>query len=123
MINQERYPQSIYKFTNNFIRVTIPYTDGFMGYHASNTEATTEATTQATTQADKLFLFCRNPRSRIEIQEHLGFKNNEYFRKSILNPLIVSGQIAMTISDKPTSPNQKFYTAQASDKKKGDNNE
>lgn len=119
MINQERYPQSIYKFTNNFIRVTIPYTDGFVEYHTSNTEATTEATTQA----DKLFLFCKTPKSRIDIQEHLGFKNNEYFRKSILNPLIVSGQIAMTLPDKPTSPNQKFYTAQPSDKKKGDNNE
>jgi ATP-dependent DNA helicase RecG len=116
MINQEHYPQSIYKFTNNFIRVTIPYTDGFVEYHASTMQATMQATPQ-----DKVLAYCIEPKTRTEIQEYLDLKNRDHFRKSILNPLIESGKLLRTIPDKPTSPNQQFYTA--SKYNKGDNND
>ncbi|MGQ4002596.1 putative DNA binding domain-containing protein [Francisellaceae bacterium CB299] len=99
------YPQSIYKFTANFIRITLPFTKGFVEYYANTTQADPQVTPQA-----KVLDFCQESKTRNEIQEYLGLKDREHFRKTILNPLLESGQIAMTIPDKPTSPNQKFYT-------------
>ena len=95
------YPQSIYKFTANFIRITLPFTKGFVEHYASTTQADPQA---------KVLGFCQESKTRNEIQEYLGLKDREHFRKAILKPLLESGQIAMTIPDKPTSPNQKFYT-------------
>ena len=63
-------------------------------------------------QADTILEYCIEPKSRIEIQEHLGLKNRDHFRKAILLPLIQSGQLLMTLPDKPSSPKQQFYTAQ-----------
>ena len=103
----QAYPSSIYKITNNFIRVVMPYADGFV--ESQTMQATMQATTQATTQ-DKVLAYCIEPKTRTEIQEYLELKNRDHFRKSILNPLLESGQLAMSIPDKPTSPKQKFYT-------------
>ncbi|MGI6383212.1 MAG: RNA-binding domain-containing protein [Tissierellaceae bacterium] len=77
-------------------------------------QATTQATMQATTQADEdtkiLLDFCTIPRSRNEMQEFMRLANREHFRKNILNPLIKGGLLKLTIPDKPTSPNQKYYS-------------
>jgi predicted HTH transcriptional regulator len=55
-----------------------------------------------------LLEFCSIPRTRDEIQQHLGFANRDYFRKNILNPLLESGHLRMTIPDKPNSKNQQY---------------
>ena len=39
----------------------------------------------------------------------LGLSNRDYFRKSYLQPAIEAGLVALTIPDKPTSRNQKYY--------------
>ena len=62
-------------------------------------------------QARKILQYCSEPKSRAEIQEHMGLKNRDHFRKAILLPLIESGQLLMTLPDKPSSPKQQFYTA------------
>jgi len=41
----------------------------------------------------------------------MGLKNRDHFRKVILLPLIESGQLLMTLPDRPSSPKQQFYTA------------
>ena len=152
----QKYPQSIYHFADNFIRVTLPYADGFVesqtasrsnthatgnrALHGSrqktmqaamqentqeNTQGTTQGATQgttqdatqdtvhATTQAKQVLKFCKKAKTRNEIQQHLGLKNREHFRKNILVPLINSGQLLLTIPEKPTSPNQQFYSVQS----------
>ena len=48
------------------------------------------------------------PRSCEEIQRYIGIANREYFRQSILKPLIDSGKLKRTIPDKPSSKNQKY---------------
>ena len=84
---------------------------------------TAQATTQATTQGeevskedriDKLLKFCEEPKSRDEIQDYIGIKNREYFRKKILKPLIEKNLLMLTKPDKPTSPNQKYYSKKLS---------
>ncbi|MDR0723867.1 MAG: putative DNA binding domain-containing protein, partial [Endomicrobium sp.] len=53
---------------------------------------TMQVAMQDTMQDNKkgLLLFCKVPKTRREIQNHVKIKNREYFRKSVLNPLIKS---------------------------------
>lgn len=68
------------------------------------------STEQATEEIKKLLEFCKVSRSRKEIQEFMGLSHRENFRTNILNPLIKGGLIKLTVPDKPTSPNQKYYS-------------
>jgi len=63
-----------------------------------------------TNKITALLEYCIEPRSRVEIQEFMGLKDREYFRLEILNPLIREGKLLLTIPEKPTSPNQKYYS-------------
>jgi len=58
----------------------------------------------------KILDYCKTPRSREEIQNHINIKNRDYFRKEILNPLIQRDLLKMTIPEKPNSPKQKYYS-------------
>jgi ATP-dependent DNA helicase RecG len=57
----------------------------------------------------EILMFCKTPKSRQEIQDMIGIKDREYFRKKILTPLINGKLLFMTLPDKPTSKNQKYY--------------
>ncbi len=59
----------------------------------------------------KLLNFCETAKTRDDMQSHLGISSREYFRKKILKPLLESGQLKMTIPDKPKSKNQKYIKA------------
>jgi len=65
--------------------------------------------TQADEEINRLLRFCKTPRKRNEMQEFMKLANREYFRKNILNPLIKGGLLKLSIPEKPTSPNQKYY--------------
>lgn len=76
-------------------------------------EAAPQVTPQVTMQDErikKIIKFCELPRSREDIQKHLTLKNRDYLRKHILNPLIKKGVLRLTIPDKSSSPNQKYYS-------------
>ncbi len=80
-------------------------------------QATEQATEQDAEQAAgldertiRILKFCKTPKSREEIQKFIGIKHREYFRKNILNPLINSNLLKLTIPDKPSSPKQKYYS-------------
>ena len=49
------------------------------------------------------------PMTSREIMVRLGIKSKETFRNSYLNPAMEIGLVKMTIPDKPTSKNQKYY--------------
>ena len=55
--------------------------------------------------------FCSIPRSRKEIQTHLGLTGRNNFNDKYLKPLLVSGKLKMTIPDKPNSRLQKYVKA------------
>jgi len=99
----ERYPRSIYRFSPNFIRLVLPYAEGF--YQAAG-----QTSDQASDQADKLLQFCAISRSITEIMQHLGLSHRTYFRNTPLHPLMASGKLALTIPDKPSSPKQRYIT-------------
>ena len=66
-----------------------------------------QATAQATAQA-RLLTFCKEPRSREEMQAFLGLSHREHFRKDILKPLLEQGLLTPLDPDKPTSPRQRY---------------
>ena len=78
---------------------------------------TMQDTMQDTTQVNpqdnrynKILSFCKEEKSREEIQKYISINNRDYFRKHILTPLIENGLLELTIPDKPTSRNQKYRT-------------
>ncbi|NLC45029.1 MAG: AAA family ATPase, partial [Clostridiales bacterium] len=75
-------------------------------------QASDQAGDQANNQKDnteEILEFCKIPRNRSEIQIFVGIKSRSYFSRKVLHPLIKGGLLKLTIPDKPTSPNQKYY--------------
>ena len=54
--------------------------------------------------------YCKYPKSRAELQEYCGLKGRRNFGQNYLTPLIEKGILKMTLPDKPTSKNQKYYS-------------
>ena len=54
--------------------------------------------------------FCTTPESKKEVAAFCGFKDLRNFTVKHINPLLESGQLEMTIPDKPKSRNQKYIT-------------
>ena len=61
-------------------------------------------------RTEKILTFCKEPKTREEIQNYIAIQHREYFRKKILKPLIENGLLLLTIKDKPNSPKQKYYS-------------
>jgi ATP-dependent DNA helicase RecG len=61
---------------------------------------------------ERLLEFCVLPRMRKEMQEFVGIASREHFNKTILAPLLGSGQLRMTIPEKPNSRNQKYIRSE-----------
>ena len=71
--------------------------------------ATTHDTTHdAIHDENKLLEYCSEPRSRKEMMDFMGLVNRKHFWEHYLKPLLESGQLLMTIPDKPQSKNQKY---------------
>lgn len=60
--------------------------------------------------ATKLQKFCHEPKTRVEIQKYLGIMSRSYLNQNKMRPLIKEGLLKLTILDKPTSKNQKYYS-------------
>ena len=76
-------------------------------------QVTPQVAPQVTPQVDiqikleKLVAFCKIPRSKNEIMEHLGLTDRNNFMKLYIKPLL-NTKIRYTIPDKPNSRNQKY---------------
>jgi predicted HTH transcriptional regulator len=98
------YGEDCFKFTDNFIRITLPIS---AHDHASN-HASDHASVHASVQVKKLISILTREMGRAELQELLSIKNRDYFRTDYLNPAINQGYVEPTIPDKPNSQNQKY---------------
>ena len=54
--------------------------------------------------------FCVEPKSLLDILQHLGLKNRENLMDVYINPMIGAGVLEMTEPDNPTSRNQMYVT-------------
>lgn len=61
-----------------------------------------------TVTKEMLLEFCRIPRSREEMQQFCGISGIKQFRNKYLRPLLESGELMMTVPDKPNSRNQRY---------------
>ena len=67
-----------------------------------------EVTTEVTTEVMQVIGVLDGEMSRRELQEVLGLRNSEHFRKAYLRPAIQEGLIEMTIPDRPRSSKQRY---------------
>ena len=94
------YGEDCFKFTDNFIRITLPI--------SAHDHASDHASGHASIQVEKLVSILTGEMGRSELQGVLSIKNRDYFRTDYLNPAISNGYIELTIPDKPNSQNQKY---------------
>ena len=113
------YGEDCFKFTDNFIRITLPVSvqDGIQSAPSRHQDGTKSAPShhQDGTKSileleniDKLLIFCKEDRTLIEILSYMHVSDRTKFRKKYIYPLLEAGAIRMTIPDKPNSRNQKY---------------
>ena len=56
----------------------------------------------------RLIEYCKQPRTRTELQAFCEIRSREYFRANVLMPMLQTGKIRMTIPDKPNSSKQRY---------------
>ena len=75
-----------------------------------NSEGNTHQDSTLSAVAKQILEFCMDSKSKKEIASLCGFKDLRNFTLKHINPLLESGQLKMTIPDKPNSRNQKYIT-------------
>ena len=75
-----------------------------------NTHQVTNQDSELSTASKKILDFCTTSKSKKELAAFCGFKDLKNFTLKHINPLLESGQLQMTIPDKPNSRNQRYIT-------------
>ena len=75
------------------------------GQHHVQSEQDSEQDVKST-----IIAYCKEPKTSKEIIEYFGFANRLYFKRHYLDEMLEQGQLKMTIPEKPTSKNQKYYS-------------
>lgn len=68
---------------------------------------------ELSTVSKQILAFCTTPKSKKELAIFCRFKDLRNFTLKHINPLLESGQLEMTIPDKPKSRNQKYITVRS----------
>ena len=78
-----------------------------------DTHQVTHQDIELSTVSKQILAFCTTPKSKKELAVFCGFKDLRNFTLKHINPLLESGQLEMTIPDKPKSRNQKYITVRS----------
>ena len=78
--------------------------------HQDNHQVTHQDNHQVTIP-EQILSFCTLPRSKKEIAEFCGYRDLRNFTLHYINPLLETGQLVMTIPEKPKSRNQRYVTS------------
>ena len=78
-----------------------------------DTHQVTNQDSELSTVSKQILVFCTTPKSKKELAAFCGFKDLRNFTLKHINPLLESGQLEMTIPDKPKSRNQKYITVRS----------
>ena len=91
-----------------------------VNYHLSQKDLVSDQDCDQVSDQDKsqdilhaVLDFCITEKSKQEICSFIGYRNLTYFTRKYLNPLLASGQLKMTIPDKPNSRKQKYITVRS----------
>lgn len=90
---------------------STPFIEFMLGAILETLEITPQVIPQDTPQDERLqkvLDYCIIPKSRKEIQEHLGMKDKKHFKEVILDVLLREGLLKMTLPEKPQSSKQKY---------------
>src|SRR5690554_6686260 len=98
----QAYAQDSFHFSENFLRVILPSTESVTRIEQDTEQDTEQVRLLISCMADKKY-------STTELMELVGIKHRPTFLYNYLQPAIEAGLIALTIPDKPTSPNQRYY--------------
>lgn len=79
-------------------------------YKESYKYAPGNALRDSSTNLYDLLTFCKIPRTRKEICDHLGLSSISYAMQIYIMPLVEQGLIKMTLPDKPKSPKQLYFS-------------
>ena len=60
----------------------------------------------------RILEYCKTPRTKREIAEHIGYKNLTYMTRKFLKPLLEEKRLTYTVPEKPQSRMQKYITRQ-----------
>jgi len=105
--------RNIYKYNKIYSNADPKFIEGdiFKTIIPLNAQTSTKIfTSQDEKITQDILEYCKSPRSRQNIQDFIGVKDSSYFVKRFLNPLIEDGLLKRTIPNKPTSPNQQYYS-------------
>ena len=102
------YGEDCFKFTDNFIRITLPInvqdgTQSAPSRHPVGTQSVPNIE-----NLDKLIVFCTEARSFGEMLAFMGLTDRTKFRRKYIRPLLEAGILELTIPEKPNSQNQKY---------------
>lgn len=79
--------------------------DGHLVHHEQDDEQDDEQDV-----INAIIKFCEEPKSTKEIVEYFNFSNRLYLKRHYLDDLLTKGKLKMTIPDKPSSKEQKYYS-------------
>ena len=114
----DAYGKKAFRFSKNNIKVTIPFDRLVVNENVQVSNSDAQVNAQVNVQVEeketrsvpeRVLDYCLVARSLMEIADYLGYKDRRSVRK-ILNPLLETGRIAMTIPGKPNSRLQKYVT-------------
>ncbi|MCF6319822.1 MAG: putative DNA binding domain-containing protein [Proteobacteria bacterium] len=100
------YNNNIFNISEHFLETCFYYEKDYL--KQLKNQSTMEVTTEVTTEVKKLILNCKGEQTRNQLQQILGLKESEHFRKAYIKPAIEQGLLEMTIPDKPNSSKQKY---------------
>ncbi len=98
-VKKSRGIKDIYGKKENYVTEDLFGTDSWNGARESNKIRST----------DELLDFCMKPKLKSEIAEFLGVKTTFYVMSKYVTPLLQSGDLAMTLPEKPQSKLQRYY--------------
>lgn len=108
-MKQAGLPEPEYKTVAFMVQATIKNKKYLVSSEVVNPQVTPQDKTQVTPQ-DKILEFCKIPRSKNEIVKYMGYKDPRHFTNKFMKQLLETGELIMTIPDKPNSKNQKYLS-------------
>ena len=102
------YGEDCFKFTDNFIRITLPMSvqDGTQSAPSWHPVGTQSA--PSVENIDKLIVFCSEARSFSEMLAFMDLTDRTKFRRKYIHPLLEASILELTTPEKPNSQNQRY---------------